>query len=111
MFKIAFIHPGYENLGIEYLSAGLKRKGFHTRLFLDPILFSESGFIDNQLLSNLFSYKKRLKNQLIDYKPDLICLSVITDNYTCRALPDARRAWLSARAAGWSSASAPRAAW
>ncbi|MCM8782108.1 MAG: hypothetical protein NC828_03560, partial [Candidatus Omnitrophica bacterium] len=45
MFKIAFIYPAYENLGIEYLSASLKESGFDTRLFLDPILFLESGFI------------------------------------------------------------------
>ncbi len=81
MFKIAFIHPGYENLGIEYLSAALKINGFETKLFFDPILFSESGFINNKFLSRLFSNKENILNSIKDYQPDLLCFSVITDNY------------------------------
>lgn len=81
MFKIAFIYPGYENLGIEYLSANLKIKGFDTALFLDPVLFSESGFIRNKLLGEVFSFRKRILKEIVNYQPDLVCFSVITDNY------------------------------
>jgi anaerobic magnesium-protoporphyrin IX monomethyl ester cyclase len=81
MFKVGFISPGWENIGIEYLSACLKIKGIHTRLFFDPILFNESGFLDNKLLSNIFSYKNNILKEIIGYQPDLICFSVITDNY------------------------------
>lgn len=78
---MAFIYPGYENLGVEYLSATLKNNDFETRLFFDPILFSESGFINNKFLSSPFSNKKNILNAIVDYQPDLLCFSVITDNY------------------------------
>ena len=81
MFKVGFIYPGYENLGIEYLSASLKSKAFQTKLFLDPIIFDESGFIKNRILASAFSFQKYLLKQIIDYKPDLLCFSVITDNF------------------------------
>lgn len=81
MFKVGFIYPAYENLGIEYLSANLKKNGFNSRLFLDPVLFSESGIIDNKLLATLFSFRKYLLKEIINYQPDLLCFSVITDNY------------------------------
>lgn len=81
MFKICFIYPGHENLWIEYLSAGLIKEGFATKLFLDPILFSESGFINNRFLAGVFSFRKRILKAIIDYKPDLVCFSVTTDNY------------------------------
>jgi len=81
MFKIAFIYPGYENLGIECLSANLKKNGFEVKLFLDPIIFSESGFLNYKPLASVFSYQSRLLRAIIDYQPDLVCFSVITDNY------------------------------
>ncbi len=81
MFKVAFICPGYESLGIEYLSANLKMNGLESKLFLDPILFSESGFLNNNFLGSIFSFKKRILKTIIDYQPNLICFSVITDNY------------------------------
>jgi len=81
MVKIGFIYPGYENLGIEYLSANLKKNGFETKLFLDPILFMESGFINNKALAEVFSFRKYLLQEILTYRPDLICFSVITDNY------------------------------
>ncbi len=80
MLKIAFIYPAYENLGIEYLSAMLKKNGFETRLFLDPILFAESGFIKIGALADFFSFQEKILKEIINYKPDLICFSVITDN-------------------------------
>ena len=39
--KIAFVQRGYELLGIEYLSAVLKRAGHQVRLFLEPRLFAD----------------------------------------------------------------------
>lgn len=81
MFKVGFVYPGYENLGIECLSANLIKNGFNTKLFLDPILFAESGFLNNKLLANLFSFRKYLLREIINYQPDLLCFSVITDNY------------------------------
>ncbi|MFH1507442.1 MAG: radical SAM protein [Candidatus Omnitrophota bacterium] len=81
MFRVAFVYPGYENLGIEYLSATLKKRGIQTKLFFDPVLFSESGFLSNRFLGKLFSFQKYLLREIINYKPDLVCFSVVTDNY------------------------------
>jgi len=81
MLKIGFVYPGYENLGIEFLSANLKKKGFQTKLFLDPILFDESGFIQRPLLAKFFSFEKQIIKSIQDYRPDIICISVISDNY------------------------------
>lgn len=81
-FRIAFVCSGYENLGVEYLSASLKKEGFSAKLFLDPILFAESGFINQVLLGAVFSFREKLLKKIIDYRPGLICFSVITDNYS-----------------------------
>lgn len=81
MFKVAFIYPGYENLSIECLSAALKKAGFGTKLFFDPVLFEEPGFLYNKRLAKFFSYKCELFKGLRQYAPDLICFSVISDNY------------------------------
>lgn len=68
-------------MGIECLSSNLKQNGFETKLFLDPILFSESGFLKNRFLSNIFSFSKDILKNIINYNPDLLCFSVIADNY------------------------------
>lgn len=79
--KTVFIYPGYENLGIEYLSSALRYDGFETTLIFDPILFDENGFIKNKYLGRVFSFRKQIINKIINLKPDLICFSVLTDYY------------------------------
>ncbi len=79
--KVGFIYPGHENLGIEYLSACLKKQGFSTRLFFEPMLFSEAHFFRNKVLSSIFSFREFIFNQIIEFNPDLFCFSVTTDNY------------------------------
>jgi len=39
--RVVFVYAGFENLGIEYLSAVLKRAGHETRLAFDPRLFND----------------------------------------------------------------------
>jgi anaerobic magnesium-protoporphyrin IX monomethyl ester cyclase len=80
-FRIGFICPGYESLSIEHLSAGLRINGFQTKLFLDPLLFAESGFLYNKYLAKIFSYRSRILRGIMEYRPDLICFSVISDNF------------------------------
>lgn len=79
--RIGFIYPGHENLGIEYLSANLKKNGFQTRLFLDPVLFCETHFLQNKALSSIFSFRKIILKKIKEFKPDLFCFSTTTDNY------------------------------
>jgi len=88
--KITFIYPGYENLGIEYLSAALKKNGHTTSLILDPVLFAESGAINIPFLSPYFNYSKKILKELADTRPDLVCFSCVSDNFPW-ALDTARK--------------------
>ena len=78
--KVAFLGASYENLGIEYLSAYIKQKGHKTRLFLDPKLFNDT-YIVSKKLSRLFSLEDEKIAELIDYNPEMICISVISPDY------------------------------
>jgi radical SAM superfamily enzyme YgiQ (UPF0313 family) len=79
--KITFVYAGYENLGIEYLSAILKKNGHETSLIFDPMLFNDS-FTDIKILHKLFSIKKQIITAIINEKPDLIAFSVVYNNYS-----------------------------
>ena len=39
--KVMFVCAGFENIGVEYLSAVLRQQGFHTGLAFDPQLFND----------------------------------------------------------------------
>ncbi|MFH1397322.1 MAG: radical SAM protein [Candidatus Omnitrophota bacterium] len=77
--KILFISNEYESLGIEYLSAVLKRNGHETFMVLDPGLFS-NVFLSVKTLSKIFDYKNILFKRIKSIDPDLICFSVCSDN-------------------------------
>ena len=81
MLKVGFFCPGYESLGIECLSASLRQHGFQTKLFFDPILFSESNFLDQAYLAQACSFRTKILEDLKAYAPDIVCFSVISDNY------------------------------
>ncbi len=79
--KVTFLHNGYESLGIEALSAALRKAGVETSLVIDPCLFEESGFWRLKWPARLFDLKKEAMERLKAEKPDLLCFSVFTDNY------------------------------
>lgn len=79
--KVTFLHNGYESLGIEALSAALKKSGLETSLVIDPCLFAESGFWRLKGPARLFGFRKETLALLKAEKPDLLCFSVFTDNY------------------------------
>ena len=59
--KITFVHLGKENLGIEYLSAVLKKACHQTFLASDPGLFgSEDNIFYSPFLERLFNNKKQI---------------------------------------------------
>lgn len=81
--NILFISQGYENLGIEYLSAVLKTdKDFNIKLIVDPCLFGESGFINVGPLGHAFNLQKKVIKEIIDFEPHLTIFSVLSDNLT-----------------------------
>lgn len=78
--KIAFVNDSCEHLGIEYISSILKLSGHETKLFVDPLLFDDE-FITVKPLARLFDSKKNIINNLGKYRPDLICMSVVSSFY------------------------------
>jgi radical SAM superfamily enzyme YgiQ (UPF0313 family) len=90
--KVTFLCSGYESLGVEYLSACLKRRGHQTNLVFDPALFGAVPFL-NHTLHKLFSYDKIVVDKVIESKPDLIGFSVVSDtyNWACKIAKEIKR--------------------
>lgn len=79
--KIVFVHLGRENLGIEYLSAILKREGHQVSLVHDPGLFStEDNVFYLPFLEYVFK-KRDIVKDVINRKPDIVAFSVYTTTY------------------------------
>ncbi|MFH2136985.1 MAG: radical SAM protein [Candidatus Omnitrophota bacterium] len=78
--KIAFINNANESLGIEYLSAALKQQGHQVRVFIDPQLFNDEN-IRFSVLEKIFDYRWELVKDVVDFAPDLIGFSVVSDFY------------------------------
>lgn len=78
--KILFIQRGFESLGIEYLSAALKKCNHQTALFFDASLF-EIPPIMSKRLQKKFPKEPLLKHKLFQEKPDLIAFSVVSDDF------------------------------
>jgi radical SAM superfamily enzyme YgiQ (UPF0313 family) len=78
--RILFIYPECENLGVEYLSAVLKKAGHDTALAFDPRLF-QTYYLDLNFLSRCFDFKHSILKKIRAFKPELICFSVFSDYY------------------------------
>lgn len=76
--KIGFVYPAFENLGIEYISALLKKNGHETFLAFDPQLFNDL-FFNWRIMGKIFDYKSRIIKQIKIEKPDLIAFGVVSD--------------------------------
>lgn len=79
--KITFVCIGAEYLGVEYLSAMLKKEGHEVSLVFDPALFDDKYWLYLPIVHKLFDRKKRLINKIIKSKPDFVAFSVLTDTY------------------------------
>jgi len=75
-----FIYGGFENLGIEYLSAVLKEHGFQTELAFDPQLFDDP-FLRVKYLNKVFNYDRWIINRIRKFKPQIVAFSVVSANY------------------------------
>lgn len=79
---IKFVHLGREHLGIEYLSAVLRRAGHRTSLAYDPGLFSdEDNVFQIGPLARLFSRRKLLVKEILNDPPDLLAFSIYSSTY------------------------------
>lgn len=76
--KIVFIYPTFESLGIEYLSAYLKKHGHQTKLILDPQLFV-TYTLPVKPLSKIFNFRKNIVKETVSLKPEMVCFSCASD--------------------------------
>jgi radical SAM superfamily enzyme YgiQ (UPF0313 family) len=84
--KVLFVYPAHESLGLECLSAALRRDGVETALAFDPVLFDEPGFVRSPLLARLFDRRAALRARARAFRPDLVAFSVTSDlfGWACR---------------------------
>jgi len=75
--RVLFVYPAHESLGIEYLSATLKRAGHVTQLAFDPVLFDDA-FVFHTRLGQAFSYWRELVEQARRFRPDVISFGVLS---------------------------------
>jgi len=80
--KVLFVHLGREHLGIEYLSAVLKRHGHTVGLALDlGLLSSEDNVLCSPRLRPLMDETDRLVEEARCFQPDVLCFSPYTTTY------------------------------
>lgn len=76
--SIVFFYNDYESLGLEYISAVLKSKGFdvslHYRNLVDFYAF-DSGRDVNA------GYYKKIAREICDLRPDVLGMSLLTDSF------------------------------
>lgn len=74
--KVLFVHLGREHLGIEYLSAMLKRAGHETVSAVDIGLFGRNDNIFYiPRLERLFSLSESIVEKFRRERPDVVCMS------------------------------------
>lgn len=94
--KLLWIYSSYENLGVEILTASLRRAGHSVDLVLDPRLFDDH-FTSVPPLAPLFSFRNRVLKQALRHDPDAVLFSVVSDDFPwfrdmSRALKSQQRA-------------------
>lgn len=78
--RILFIANTGESLGVEYLSAYLKKQGHVVSLVFDPMLFRDY-FFTNTALSRIFNMRESIAEEAVKYCPDVVLFSVLSGTY------------------------------
>lgn len=73
--KVLFISTAFESIGIEALSAYLKKNGHETELVFDPQLF-DNVFFQNRILARTLSLRKQLLTDILVSDAQLVAFSV-----------------------------------
>lgn len=79
--KIIFPVVGAENISVSYLSTVLKKSGHTVKVAFDRSLFDDMQYFTVRFLSRIFSEKQKVIKAIINEKPDILAMSVFTDNY------------------------------
>lgn len=77
--RIAFLCRGFENLGVQILQAVCQKEGVHTRAFIDPA--PDAVFLSNNPIVRWLGVQDYLIDQILAYKPDLICVSAFSSTW------------------------------
>jgi len=84
--RVTFVYRNYEGLGIGYLAAQLRALGHQVQLALYPDPWSDtyvsqrhrSGAGRSTLRARI---ERSLLREVVEFRPDLLCFSVVTDDY------------------------------
>ncbi|MFW5782439.1 MAG: B12-binding domain-containing radical SAM protein [Candidatus Muiribacteriaceae bacterium] len=78
--KITFVYGGFESLGVEYISAVLKKNNIKTSLVYSPKLFNDT-MSEIPVLAKRFEHIDDIVRRIEAEKADLVAFSVVTDDY------------------------------
>jgi radical SAM superfamily enzyme YgiQ (UPF0313 family) len=79
--RIVFLGIGSEQIGVELLSAVLKRAGHEVELVFNPSLFDDRFQLSVPALARLFDREAELISRAIALRPDVVAMSVLTSTY------------------------------
>jgi len=78
--KFAFCVAEDINPGAGYVMAQLRAQGYQVELFFDPKQ-GNRGYSQNKIIDKLFNIQDWLIKEMKEYKPDVICFSVLSATY------------------------------
>jgi radical SAM superfamily enzyme YgiQ (UPF0313 family) len=79
--RVLFLYNEVESLGIEYLSAALRRAGHTTGLVFDPRLFDFFRHeYNSRFLARTFSFEQDVMERVEEFAPDVVAFSMLTAN-------------------------------
>jgi radical SAM superfamily enzyme YgiQ (UPF0313 family) len=84
--RVTFVYRNYEGLGVGYLAAYVRSLGHQVQLVLYPDPWSDTYIKqkdkDSPMVGRLQQRVDReLLREIVDFAPDLICFSAVTDDY------------------------------
>ena len=79
--RILFLYNEVESLGLQYLSAALRRAGHTTGLVFDPRLFDFFRHEYNSgVLARWLSFEEQALARIDEFRPDVVAFSMLTAN-------------------------------
>jgi radical SAM superfamily enzyme YgiQ (UPF0313 family) len=79
--KVIFPVMGAENISVSYMVTVCKSLGHSVKVAFDRALFDDKQYFSIDFLAKLFDKKQQVVDAIIKEKPDVIALSVFSDNY------------------------------
>jgi len=72
---------GAENISVAVMATLCKDLGHSVKVAFDRALFDDKQYFSIDFLANLFDKKKQVIEEIIKEKPDVLAMSVFSDNY------------------------------